>query len=100
VFLLLGRRDALLARGKALQIGPLVARRENRGKLARIEQDARAWVPDLYLDSTPDSSKAAEDRHWFPSLETSQVEGCRGMLVNNAHALVPAPLAAMLNERR
>jgi hypothetical protein len=45
-----------LARRKALQIGALVARRENYRKLARREQESRAGTPDLYLSSPPDLS--------------------------------------------
>jgi len=42
-----GRREAILARRKALQIRVLVARREHYRTLARTEQDARAGIPDL-----------------------------------------------------
>jgi len=51
-----GRREAILARRKALQIRALVARRENYRKLARREQESRAGTPEVYLDSPPDSS--------------------------------------------
>ena len=48
-----GRREAILARRKALQIRTFVARRENSRKLARTEQDARAGTPEVYLKFAP-----------------------------------------------
>jgi hypothetical protein len=53
----LGRREAILARRKALRIRPLVARRENYRKLARTDQDARAGTPEVYLNSPPELSQ-------------------------------------------
>jgi len=52
----LGRREAILARRKALEIRALVARREHYRKFARRGQDARAGTPELYLNSPPDLS--------------------------------------------
>ena len=49
-----GRREAIVARRKALQIRTMVARREKYRKLARREQYSRAGTPDLYLNSPPD----------------------------------------------
>jgi hypothetical protein len=53
----LGRREAILARRKALQIRTFAACRENHRKLARTEQDARAGTADLYLDPPSDLSR-------------------------------------------
>jgi len=58
-----GRREAILARRKALQVGTLVARRENYRKLARTEQDAGGGTPEPQLDSPPIFSSIAEARH-------------------------------------
>jgi transposase InsO family protein len=52
----IGRREAILARRKALRIRALVARRENCRKLARREQHARAGTPEVYLNSPPELS--------------------------------------------
>ena len=49
-----GRREAILARRKALEIRTLVARREKNRKLARTGQDARAGTPEVYLKSPTD----------------------------------------------
>ena len=51
-----GRREAILARRRALQIRTLVARREKNRKLARTEQESRAGTPRVYLNPPPDSS--------------------------------------------
>ena len=48
--MLLGRRDAILARRRALQIRSLAFRRENYRGLARTEQGVRAQTPRVKLE--------------------------------------------------
>jgi len=51
-----GRREAILARRKALQIRALVARRENYRKQRGTNQDAGAGTPEVYLNAPRDLS--------------------------------------------
>ena len=51
-----GRREAIRARRKALQVRTFVARGEDYCKPARTEQDARAGTAELQPNSPPDLS--------------------------------------------
>jgi len=49
-----GRRDAILARRKALQVRTLVARREHYRCMGETAKNAGAGSPEVYLISPPD----------------------------------------------
>jgi hypothetical protein len=51
-----GRREALLARRKTLQVRTFVARRECYRRMGEINQNVGAGTPEVYLDSPPDLS--------------------------------------------
>jgi len=50
----LGRREALLARRKALQVRTFVARRERYRRMGESSENAGAGTPKVYLNSPPD----------------------------------------------
>ena len=53
----MARREAILARGKALQLRTLVARRQDYRNRNANSENNRAGTPEVYLNSAPDLSQ-------------------------------------------